>query len=81
MVESSGLLNRRSVKNATGGSNPPLSASIFCVSADISLWAVQLECRRAAVCRGRILLKRFYRAPLYRQPAFAVSERWFPAKC
>ena len=27
MVESSGLLNRRSVKNATGGSNPPLSAS------------------------------------------------------
>ncbi len=33
MVESSGLLNRRSVKNATGGSNPPLSArSIFITS-------------------------------------------------
>ncbi len=33
MVESSGLLNRRSVKNATGGSNPPLSArSIFVTS-------------------------------------------------
>ncbi len=28
MVESSGLLNRRSVKNATGGSNPPLSARV-----------------------------------------------------
>ena len=27
MVESSGLLNRRRVKNSTGGSNPPLSAS------------------------------------------------------
>ncbi len=26
MVESSGLLNRRRVKNSTGGSNPPLSA-------------------------------------------------------
>ncbi len=29
MVESSGLLNRRRVKNSTGGSNPPLSASKF----------------------------------------------------
>ena len=29
MVESSGLLNRRTVKNCTGGSNPPLSASTF----------------------------------------------------
>ena len=29
MVESSGLLNRRSVKNATGGSNPPLSAMLM----------------------------------------------------
>ncbi len=29
MVESSGLLNRRRVKNSTGGSNPPLSASLF----------------------------------------------------
>ena len=29
MVESSGLLNRRRVKSSTGGSNPPLSASIF----------------------------------------------------
>ena len=28
MVESSGLLNRRTVKNCTGGSNPPLSASL-----------------------------------------------------
>jgi hypothetical protein len=27
VVESSGLLNRRRVKNSTGGSNPPLSAS------------------------------------------------------
>jgi hypothetical protein len=26
VVESSGLLNRRRVKNSTGGSNPPLSA-------------------------------------------------------
>jgi hypothetical protein len=29
VVESSGLLNRRRVKNSTGGSNPPLSASLF----------------------------------------------------
>jgi hypothetical protein len=29
VVESSGLLNRRRVKSSTGGSNPPLSASLF----------------------------------------------------
>jgi streptogramin lyase len=29
VVESSGLLNRRRVKNSTGGSNPPLSASLL----------------------------------------------------
>ncbi len=29
MVESSGLLNRRRVKNSTGGSNPPLSARSY----------------------------------------------------
>jgi hypothetical protein len=32
VVESSGLLNRRRVKNSTGGSNPPLSAILFSVA-------------------------------------------------
>jgi hypothetical protein len=36
VVESSGLLNRRSVKNATGGSNPPLSASLFSIGSPFS---------------------------------------------
>jgi hypothetical protein len=44
VVESSGLLNRRTVKNCTGGSNPPLSARSF----DCNKLALRLYAHPAA---------------------------------
>ncbi len=53
MVESSGLLNRRRVKNSTGGSNPPLSARFNRLSAHV-LYSFRVLGDYSKSTRGRV---------------------------
>ena len=50
MVESSGLLNRRRVKSSTGGSNPPLSASLNISKSYRGSWHNFRYLRLAGIC-------------------------------
>ncbi len=55
MVESSGLLNRRRVKNSTGGSNPPLSAR---TNQTISAYSKKSACN-SMHCRSTMGLRSY----------------------